>query len=62
MTPEEKIKKMTKAINDAIKVLGNRFSSSEGDHQRCIEALKESMKDPAPAQKEEPEAAAKPAK
>jgi hypothetical protein len=47
MTPEEQIAKMTKAINQAIKVLGDTFGSTPGDATRAIEALKESL--PAPA-------------
>jgi hypothetical protein len=43
MTPEEQIAKMTKAINQAIKVLGDRFGTTEGDSLRAIQALKESM-------------------
>jgi hypothetical protein len=44
MIPEEKIAKMTKAINEAIKVMGDRFGSTEGDVTRAIQSLKESMK------------------
>ena len=52
MTPEEQIAKMTKAINQAIKVLGDRFGSTEGDTQRTIQMLKDSLPaSPAPAQK-----------
>ena len=55
MTPEEQIAKMTKAINQAIKVLGDRFGSTEGDHQRAIQTLKDSLPaSPAPAQKTPP--------
>ena len=43
MTPEEQIAKMTKAINQAIKVLGDRFGSTEGDANKAIQALKESL-------------------
>ena len=43
MTPDEQIKNMTKAINQAIKVLSDRFSSTEGDATRAIEALKKSL-------------------
>ena len=49
MTPEEQLKKMTDAINQAIKVLSNRFSSSEGDVDKVIQELKESLKAPAKA-------------
>jgi hypothetical protein len=48
MTPEEQIARMTKAINDAIKVMGNRFGSTEGDVARAIQALKESLLKDAP--------------
>mgnify|MGYP001562536898 CR=1 FL=1 len=49
MTPDEQIVKMTKAINQAIKVMGDRFGSTEGDVNRTIQALKESiMKDVQP--------------
>ena len=40
MTSEEKIIGMTKAINQAIKVMGDRFGSTEEDVQRAIQALK----------------------
>ena len=43
MTPDEQIAKMTKAINQAIKVLGDRFGSTEGDTDKAIQALKESL-------------------
>ncbi|TAL11841.1 MAG: hypothetical protein EPO02_03265 [Nitrospirae bacterium] len=43
MTPDEQIAKMTKAINQAIKVLGDPFGSSPGDATRSIQALKESL-------------------
>ena len=43
MTPDEQIVKMTKAINQAIKVLGDRFGSTDGDTNRAIQALKESI-------------------
>jgi len=51
MTPEEQIAKMTKAINQAIKALGDRFGSNDGDYQRTIQMLKESLQtsqEPAP--------------
>ena len=55
MTPEEQIAKMTKAINQAIKVLGDRFGSTTGDDQRTIQMLKESLQaSPAPAPKAPP--------
>jgi hypothetical protein len=43
MTPEEQITSMTKAINQAIKVMGDRFGSTEADVTRAIQGLKESM-------------------
>ncbi len=43
MTPEEQIAKMTTAIKQAIKVMGDRFGSTEEDVARAIQALKESM-------------------
>ena len=43
MTPDEQIAKMTKAINQAIKVMGDRFGSTEGDTDKAIQALKESI-------------------
>lgn len=43
MTPDEQIVKMTKAINQAIKVLGDRFGSTDGDTNKAIQALKESL-------------------
>lgn len=55
MTPEEQIAKMTKAINHAIKVLGDRFGSTPGDDQRAIQMLKDSLlASPAPAPKTPP--------
>ncbi|TLY37038.1 MAG: hypothetical protein E6K60_05950 [Nitrospirae bacterium] len=50
MTPEEQIAKMTKAITQAIKVLSDPFAATTKDHEKAIQALKESMqKDGAPA-------------
>jgi hypothetical protein len=46
MTPEEQIAKMTKAINQAIKVMSDRFGSTEKDVERAIEELKASMQKP----------------
>lgn len=43
MTPDEQIVKMTKAINQAIKVMGDRFGSTDGDTSKAIQALKESI-------------------
>ena len=48
MTPEEQIAKMTTAIRQAIKVMGDRFGSTEGDVARAIQELKASM-EPSPA-------------
>lgn len=42
MTPE-RITNMTKAINQAIKVMGDRFGSTEEDVARAIQGLKASM-------------------
>ena len=44
MTSEEQIASMTKAINQAIKVMGDRFGSTEEDVARTIESLKLSMR------------------
>jgi len=43
MTADEQIVKMEKAINEAIKIMGNRFSSTEGDVERSIQTLKSSL-------------------
>ena len=43
MTPEEQITKMTTAIKQAIKVMEDRFGSTEGDVQRAIQELRASM-------------------
>ncbi len=43
MAPEEQVAKMTKAINQAIKVMGDRFGSTEGDVARAIQDLKASL-------------------
>jgi hypothetical protein len=43
MTPEEQIAKMKKAIAQAIRVMSDRFGSTEGDVGRAIEELKASM-------------------
>lgn len=43
MTPEEQIAKMSAAIKQAIKVMSDRFGSTEEDVARAIEAMKESM-------------------
>ena len=43
MTPQEHILKMTIAIRQAIKVMGDRFGSTEQDVVRAIEELKKSI-------------------
>ena len=43
MTPEEQSTKMKKAITQAIKVMGDRFGSTEADVARAIDELKTSM-------------------
>ena len=43
MTSDEQITKMKKAINQAVKVMGDRFGSTEGDVERAIDELKASM-------------------
>jgi hypothetical protein len=43
MTPEEQVSKMKKAIAQAIKVMENRFGSTEQDVGRAIQELKASM-------------------
>ena len=43
MTQEEQIAKMKKAITQAIKVMGDRFGSTEADVARAIDELKTSM-------------------
>jgi hypothetical protein len=54
MTPEEQITKMTKAINQAIKVMADTFGSTPGDMTRAIQTLKESLPQPAAAPKPAP--------
>ena len=43
MTPDEQITKMTAAIKLAIKVMGDRFGSTEGDVEKAIQELKLSI-------------------
>jgi hypothetical protein len=43
MTSEEQIAKMKKAMVQAIKVMGDRFGSTETDVEKAIEELKASM-------------------
>lgn len=47
MTSEEQIVKMTTAIRQAIKVMGDRFGSTDKDVERAIQELKASMQAPA---------------
>jgi hypothetical protein len=60
MTPEEQIAKMKKAIAQAIKVMSDRFGSTEGDVGKAIEELKASMQT-APVAAIEPSQGAAPA-
>lgn len=48
MTPEEQIAKMTKAIQQAMKVMADTFGSTPGDINRAVQVLKESLPAPAP--------------
>ena len=43
MTPEEQVLRMTAAIKQAIKVMGDRFGSTEEDVARAIQELKTSL-------------------
>ncbi len=43
MTPQEQISTMKKAIAQAIKVMADRFGSTEQDVARAIQELKTSM-------------------
>jgi len=43
MTAEEQIIKMTMAIKQAIKVMGDRFGSTETDVAKAVEALRVSI-------------------
>jgi hypothetical protein len=43
MTADEQILRMTVAIKQAIKVMGDRFGSTETDVAQAIEALKVSI-------------------
>ena len=43
MTLEEQITRMKKAITQAVKVMGDRFGSTEADVERAIDELKASM-------------------
>ena len=51
MTPEDQISKMKKAITQAVKVMGDRFGSTEADVAKAVDELKASMQTaPAAAQ------------
>ena len=56
MVSDEQFARITKAINEAIKVMGNRFGSTEGDVDRAIQGLKNSLlkETPSPKQKVQP--------
>jgi len=56
MISDEQFARITKAINEAIKVMGNRFGSTEGDVDRAIQGLKNSLlkETPSPKQKVQP--------
>jgi phage-related minor tail protein len=45
MTPQEQITRMKRAIAQAIKVMGDRFGSTEQDVARAIQELKTSMQE-----------------
>jgi hypothetical protein len=45
MTADEQISRMKTAIAQAIKVMGDRFGSTEQDVARAIQSLKTSMQD-----------------
>ncbi|MDH4155072.1 MAG: hypothetical protein OEV01_14915 [Nitrospira sp.] len=45
MTTDDHISRMKKAIVQAIKVMGDRFGSTEQDVARAIQELKTSMQD-----------------
>jgi hypothetical protein len=48
MTSEEQVTKMTIAIKQAIKLMGDRFGSTEEAVARSIQELKASMQQDAP--------------
>ncbi len=56
MTPEEQIAKMKKAITQALKVMGDRFGSTEADVARAMEELKASMQTAPAATAQPPQA------
>lgn len=43
MIPDEQMARIKKSMNQAIKVMGDRFGSTETDVARAIEELKASM-------------------
>jgi ElaB/YqjD/DUF883 family membrane-anchored ribosome-binding protein len=55
MTQEEQITKMKKAITQAIKVMGDRFGSTEADVARAIDELKASMQTTSAAAAQSPQ-------
>ena len=58
MTQEEQITKMKKAITQAIKVMGDRFGSTEADVERAIDELKASMQTASAAAAQPPQSTA----
>jgi hypothetical protein len=58
MTLEEQITKMKKAITQAVKVMGDRFGSTEADVARAIDELKASMQTAAAAAAQPPQSTA----
>ncbi len=58
MTPEEQIAKMKKTITQALKVMGDRFGSTEADVARAMEELKASMQTAPAATAQPPQAQA----
>jgi hypothetical protein len=57
MTSHEQITTMTNAIKQAIKIMGDRFGSTEQDVERVIQELKASIQPPVVLVKEVPAAA-----
>ena len=58
MTPDEQITKMKKAITQAVKVMGDRFGSTEADVARAIDELKASMQTAVAAAAQPPQSTA----
>ena len=58
MTPEEQITKMKKAITQAIKVMSDRFGSTEADVAKAIDELKASMQTAPAAPAQSPQSTA----